>query len=80
MTCGLGRDLATVSTAMEETDLIPEELANSKPLAIPVWREPMSEEGAHSGELERESEDRVIDWGPLRVQAEFRSWERLVER
>lgn len=77
MTCGLARDL--LSTAMQEPNSVPEKPTNSKPLAIPVWREPMSKEGAPSGEMDRESEGRVIDWGPPRVQAKFGSLERLVE-
>lgn len=56
MTCGLARDLATVCTAQQEQDKVSEVPANSKPLAIFVQKEQVSEEGAPPGELDRESE------------------------
>lgn len=53
-------DLATVSTAQQELDKVPEVLANSKSLVILVQMEPQSEEGAPSVWIPRETGGVVI--------------------
>lgn len=58
MACALVRDSATVSTVMQELD-VPEMLADSMSVAIPVKKEPVLVGGAPSGELDGECEDRI---------------------
>lgn len=77
--CDLVGDSGTVEVVAQSSEGTPEKPVSSEPFDVPVRKEPKPQEGHPSGEPDRVSEDRVVDWGSPQILQKYGSMSDLFE-